>query len=327
MTSPTEPQHQQSEDRLTLQFFLDASGTLAGAHTVGLAATSGAELLLPMSDDTSQPDFALTVGEVHDQLYAWAQQFAAVTPEAGVEHTISLEADGATLTVTFADPVDSSALATADLPDSTPVRLARWTVSPGPRPLPLAEGRADELGAAVNGLRLASGSVPLDESTFDFSPGAQFSVATPMVQALSDAVRAMGAPQLAAWHVAWMEVVEGGYRSDVALATCDALARRTGRGTAWQALFERADQVARDLLGADGPSELLMETCVQLFEQVGVEDEETRHLLLGRIAVVLHDQVRALLLTALVEDVAPAEITVPPLQAWWSGQTLAGIEA
>ena len=304
---------------VTLQFFLDPAGALVGAHTVGLASSGRPELVLPLTADPAQPHWSLTIGEAHDLLHQWAAAFVAGTLEVSARIEVPIEADDALLAVDFPEPVAGTEVDGAELHEASALVLS-WTVVPGPSPRPLADGREEFLAGAVNGLRLASGSTPVDEATFDFSPTARFAVATPMVEALADSVLLMDAVQLAAWHGAWTEIVESGYRPDVALATCDAMARRVGREEAWRAVHERADEVARTVLGADGPSELLMETCATLFEEVGLEDDEVRQLLLGRIAVVLHDQIRVLLLSAVVEDVTSEEITVPPLQAWWSGQ-------
>lgn len=321
MSSPTP-----SAAEVRLQFFLSADGALAGAHTLGRTEHGLPELVLPITGDPAQPGWTLTVSEVHDLL----RSLSADLPNAA-SFAVPLEADGSVLTLTPTGPLAPSATdltrnaeALAAVPE---VQVMAWSTTPGPSPRGFDDERVLETAGVVNGLRLSTGLAPVPESELDFSTTAEFSVATPMVQALGEAVSTMDASQLVAWHLGWMELVDGGYRSDVALATGEALAGRTGRQSAWIALGQHADEVAKSVLGSDGPSELLMETCVQLFEQVGVDDDETRQILLGRIAVMLHDQIRVLLLIPLVEDVVGAEISVPPLQAWWSGQTRSHLQA
>ena len=310
--------------KLSLQFFLDADNNLAGAHTVGLTDHGVPELLLPMADDASRPAWSLTVSEVHDLLHGWIDAAVDGSFTTGTHQDLVLEADEAVLHLDVPAPVDVVSLPQTGLQAPATAHVLTWNVTPGPVPRALPQDEIASMAGAVNGLRLSCGLTPVPEDEMDFSPSAQYATGTPMVEALTASVRAMGAAQVASWHGAWMEVVDGGYRPDIALATCEALARRVGRDEAWDAAWSHADEVAKELLGADGPSELLMESCALLFEQVGVEDEETQHLLLGRIAVMLHDQVRVLLLSSVVEDVAEDEVTVPALQAWWSGQTLDG---
>ncbi|MFC6154421.1 hypothetical protein [Nocardioides yefusunii] len=321
---PDQSDQTASEPALSLQFFLAEDGSLAGAHTVGLAARGVPEVLLPMRGTDAPQGWALTVGEVHDLLHGWIDD--AVTGEftAGTSIDAVLPSDDATLHLRVSAPLtvgDVEGAEGTDDPTRT-VHVVEWTVTPGPSPRPLAPEMADYLVGAVNGLRLAAGLATVPEDEFDFSATAPYAIGTPMIEALSASVRSMSPSQVSTWHAAWMELLDGGYRPDIALATCDTLARRVGRGDAWDAAYAHADEVAKEILGSDGPSETLMETCALLFEQVGVEDEETQQLLLGRIAVMLHDQVRTLLTFPVVEDVADEEVSVPPLQAWFAGLTL-----
>lgn len=326
MSSPDVSPDASSAAEVRLQFFLSPDGALAGAHTLGRADHGLPELVLPITGDPAHPGWTLTVSEVHDLL----RSLAADLPDSA-SFSVPLEADDSVLTLRPTGRLEASATdltRNAEALAAVPaVQVLSWSTTPGPSPRAFDDARVIESAGVVNGLRLSTGLAPVQESELDFSPSAEFSVATPMVMALGEAVATMDASQLVAWHLAWMELVEGGYRSDVALATGEALAGRTGRTTAWIALGQHADEIAKSVLGSDGPSELLMETCAQLFEQVGVDDEETRQILLGRIAVMLHDQIRVLLMMPLVEDVVGAEISVPPLQAWWSGQTRSHLQA
>lgn len=313
-----------SDPALSLQFFLAEDGSLAGAHTVGLASRDVPEILLPMRGADAPAGWALTVGEVHDLLHGWIDD--AVTGEftSGTAIDAVLPADDATLHIRVSAAQSVGDVDGAEGTDdaSRTVQVAEWTVTPGPTPRPLAPEMAEYLVGAVNGLRLAAGLATVPETEFDFSAEAPYAIGTPMIEALAASVRSMTPSQVSTWHAAWMELLDGGYRPDIALATCDTLARRVGRGDAWDAAYENADVVAKELLGADGPSETLMETCALLFEEVGVDDEDTQQLLLGRIAVMLHDQIRTLLTFPVVEDVADEEVSVPPLQAWFAGLTL-----
>ncbi|MFC6154422.1 hypothetical protein [Nocardioides yefusunii] len=305
---------------LSLRYFLDERGVLAGAHTVPSTADDAAaqasgqaspQLALLLADDASQ--LRLTANESHGLLTTWYALLSGPDGLPAEEIQVVLPSDSSRLDVTFAEPVPASSLAWVELPDETPVIVAEHRIT-APEP---AAAMLEPFAAAATALAdklHALASMPPAQNQ-EFIAEQPYGVATPLVDAVLASVPACDVTQVVASHFIWSGIMEQGYRPDISFNTLETLAARAGRSAAMHAAFGAASDLAVELLGGQGPSPLLQEATSLVATATGVEEDKVLPLT-ESVAEHFFRHLQVVVASAVLYDVASPNDMQPPLRAW-----------